>query len=94
MTASTGGSTASSLGGRALSERDERILRFEQEWPSIGGDKEEAIRSQFGLSSARYYQVLGGLLSDPAALAYDPMLIKRLQRLREARARARSSRRL
>ena len=78
----------------AESERELRVLAFEREWTARSGDKDDAIRSQFGLSSARYYQVLGGLLSDPAALAYDPMLIKRLQRLREARARARSSRRL
>lgn len=75
-----------------LSERDIAILAFERQWwrhPSI---KEEAIRAEFGLSAARYYQVLGALVDSPLALAHDPMLIKRLQRMQEARARARARR--
>lgn len=77
-----------------LSDRDRRVLDFEREWTASDGDKEDAIRSQFGLSVARYYQVLGAILSSSAALAYDPMLVKRLQRVRDARASARATRRL
>jgi hypothetical protein len=46
------------------------------------------------MSSTRYYQVLNSLLDNPAALAADPMLIKRLRRMRAQRQRARTSRRL
>jgi hypothetical protein len=46
------------------------------------------------MSATRYYQVLNALIDQPAALAYDPLLIKRLRRLRAARQRARSARRL
>jgi hypothetical protein len=77
---------------RALGPRDEAVLAFERRWWSHPGAKEQAIRSEFGLSAARYYQLLGALLDSPLALAHDPMLVKRLQRMREARSQARSRR--
>ena len=77
-----------------LTERDEAILAFERQWWRHAGAKEQAIRQTFGLSAARYYQLLGALIDSPAALVRDPMLVKRLQRLRDARMAARSSRTL
>jgi hypothetical protein len=75
-----------------LSERDRRILEFERTWWKHAGAKEQAIREEFGLSAARYYQVLQALLDSPAALVFDPMLIRRLQRVRDTRTAARSAR--
>lgn len=75
-----------------LAEREQRILAFERQWWRHAGAKEEAIRAEFGLSAARYYQVLNALLDSPAALVSDPMLVKRLRRLRDARTAARSAR--
>lgn len=75
-----------------LSERDITILAFERQWWRHAGAKEQGIRAEFGLSAARYYQVLGALLDSPQALAHDPMLVKRLQRMRDARAEARARR--
>ncbi|MCP6473695.1 DUF3263 domain-containing protein, partial [Klebsiella pneumoniae] len=60
------------------------MLDFERQWWKHAGAKEDAIRSEFALSSARYYQVLGALIDRREALVYDPMLVKRLQRLRDA----------
>ena len=77
-----------------LSERDRSILAFEREWWQFAGAKEQAVRDRFGMSATRYYQVLNALIDAPAALAYDPLLVKRLRRLRHARQRARSARRL
>jgi Protein of unknown function (DUF3263) len=77
-----------------LSERDRKILAFERQWWRYAGAKEQAIRELFDMSGTRYYQVLNGLIDRPAALAHDPMLVKRLRRLRSARQRARSARRL
>ena len=77
-----------------LSERDEQVLAFERQWWKYAGAKESAIRELFDMSATRYYQVLNALIDDPAALAHDPMLIKRLRRLRASRQRARSARRL
>jgi len=77
-----------------LSERDQQILAFERQWWKYAGAKEQAIRELFGMSATRYYQVLNALIDRPEALAHDPMLVKRLRRLRQARQRARSARRL
>lgn len=78
----------------ALSERELAILAFEGHWFKHAGAKEQAIRTELGLSAARYYQVLGAIIDRPAALAHDPMLVKRLLRMREARAHARARRSL
>jgi hypothetical protein len=77
-----------------LPEREQRILEFERQWWKFAGAKEQAIREQFDMSATRYYQVLNALIDQPAALSFDPMLVKRLQRMRAARQRARSARRL
>ncbi|MFG1843871.1 DUF3263 domain-containing protein [Micromonospora carbonacea] len=72
-----------------LAEREVRILAFEQQWWRHAGAKEQAIRDTFGLSATRYYQLLNGLLDNPAALAAEPVLVGRLRRLRSSRARNR-----
>ena len=77
-----------------LVRRDREILAFERQWWKYAGAKEQAIRELFDMSSTRYYQVLNSLIDNPTALAADPMLVKRLRRLRAARQRQRSARRL
>lgn len=72
-----------------LTERELQVLAFERRWWRHAGAKEQAIRDTFGLSATRYYQILNGLLDNPAALAADPVLINRLRRLRSSQARAR-----
>jgi Protein of unknown function (DUF3263) len=72
----------------------ERVLAFERQWWRHAGAKEEAIRRQFGVGPTAYYQLLSRLLDDPVAMAYDPMLVKRLQRQRASRRRQRSTGRL
>jgi Protein of unknown function (DUF3263) len=70
------------------------VLAFERQWWRHPGAKEEAIRREFGVGPTAYYQLLSRLLDDPAAMAYDPMLVKRLQRQRASRRRQRSTGRL
>jgi hypothetical protein len=77
-----------------LSDRDKQILEFERQWWKYSGAKEQAIRELFSMSATRYYQVLNALVDHPEALSFDPMLIKRLQRMRTERARNRSARKL
>ncbi len=77
-----------------LDRRDREILAFERQWWRYAGAKEQAIRELFDMSTTRYYQVLNALIDTPAALAADPMLVKRLRRLRASRQRQRSARRL
>ncbi len=80
--------------GPTLSDRDRELLVFERQWWQYAGAKEQAVRDLFDMSATRYYQVLNALIDRPEALAFDPMLVKRLRRLRSARQRARSARRL
>src|SRR5437773_9413046 len=81
-------------GSGGLARRDREILAFERQWWKYAGAKEQAIRELFDMSATRYYQVLNALIDTPAALAADPMLVKRLRRLRASRQRQRSARRL
>ncbi|WP_437582428.1 DUF3263 domain-containing protein [Paramicrobacterium sp. CJ85] len=76
----------------ALGDRDVAILDFERQWWKHAGTKEQAIRERFGVSSARYYQLLAAIIKRPEALMYDPMLVKRLQRMRDQRSAARRRR--
>ena len=78
----------------ALGERERGVLAFERQWWRHAGAKEEAIRREFGIGPTAYYQLLSRLIDDPAAIAYDPMLVKRLQRQRASRRRRRSGGRL
>ena len=80
--------------GSRLSERDCEILDFERQWWKYAGAKEQAVRERFDMSTTRYYQVLNALINRPEALAHDPLLVRRLRRLRTARQRQRSARRL
>ncbi|MBV9291043.1 MAG: DUF3263 domain-containing protein [Frankiales bacterium] len=80
--------------GGELTDRDREILAFERQWWKYAGAKEQAVRELFDMSATRYYQVLNALIDRPEALAADPMLVKRLRRLRSQRQRARSARRL
>jgi hypothetical protein len=80
--------------GTELSDRDREILEFERQWWKYAGAKETAVREKFDMSSTRYYQVLNALIDRPEALAADPLLVRRLRRLRSERQRQRSARRL
>lgn len=79
---------------RPLTDRERELLAFERRWWHYPGAKEQAVREAFDISATRYYQLLAELIDRPEALAHDPMLIKRLRRLRETRRRARAARRM
>lgn len=80
--------------GSRLSGRDQQMLALERQWWKYAGAKEQAIRELFDLSATHYYQILNTLIDTEDALAHDPMLVKRLRRLRTSRQRARTARRL
>lgn len=77
-----------------LDERDLAMLELERSWFKFAGAKETAISARFGMSSTRYYQCLNVLIDRPEALAADPLLVRRLRRLRVQRQHQRSARRL
>lgn len=78
------------LHAMALTERDRAILDFERSWWSESGPKETAIQERFELSATRYYQILGELLESDDAVEYDPLMVRRLRRLRDRRRRERT----
>jgi hypothetical protein len=75
-----------------LSDRDREILEFERQWWRYAGAKEQAIRELFDMSATRYYQIVNNLIDTPEALAFDPMLVKRMRRMRATLQRALSAR--
>lgn len=72
-----------------LTDRDRAILDFEGSWWTETGPKEALIRDRFELSATRYYQILNELLEMPEAAEYNPLVVRRLHRLRDRRRRAR-----
>jgi hypothetical protein len=80
--------------GVGLDPRARAILDFERESWKLPPPKERAIRERFGFSAARYHQLLNRTIDLPEALAYDPMLVRRLRRIRDARRRRRVAGRL
>ena len=76
----------------ALSERETRVLVFERNWWREPGAKEQEIRDILGMTATSYYQLLNELIDQPEALAFDPVLVKRLRAQRARRERIRSAR--
>ena len=74
-----------------LSELEIKMLEFERTWWRHAGAKESSIKELFNLTPPAYYQLLNNLIDRPAALMAEPLLVKRLLRLREQRTASRSS---
>ncbi len=68
-----------------LTQRDRAVLTFEARAWRARGAKDAAIREELGLSPTRYAQLLNALLDREAALAFDPVLVNRLRRIRDER---------
>jgi hypothetical protein len=71
-----------------LSEGDRAILAFEEANWVHTGRKQNDIRKQFGISTPRYYQLLGELVQKPDAVKAFPQVTKRMLERREAHERA------
>ena len=70
-----------------LDQRSRDVLDFEREAWKLSVTKERAIRERFGFSPSRYHRII----DRPESLVYDPMLVRRLRRVREVRRRARTA---
>lgn len=79
---------------RGLSDDDLAVLAFEASFRGSAARREAEVRERFGTSVPRHQQRLNRLLDDPAALAAEPLLVRRLRRVRELRREARSAHRL
>jgi hypothetical protein len=89
----TQGTSAEAIHHQAegLSELEIRILDFERQWWRFAGAKESSIKELFDMAPPAYYQLLNNLIDRQDALLAQPMLIKRLRRLREARNSSRAA---
>lgn len=65
-----------------LTELEERMLRFETQWWRLAGLKFAAIRQEFGMSDVQFYATLNRLIDKPAAMRAFPVVVRRLQALR------------
>ena len=75
----------------SLDQRSRDVLDFEREAWKLTVSKQRAIRERFGFSPSRYHQLLHRIIDRPEALAYDPMLVRRLRRVRAVRRRSRTA---
>lgn len=73
-----------------LTDEEKAMLAFERQWWKHAGARDQSIRDHFDLSPVTYFQRLNALIDTEAALAHDPLLVKRLLRVRAARTRRRS----
>ena len=72
----------------SLTDRQLRILTFERQWWKHVDARTASVRELFQCSPLQYRRELDEIIDRPDALAYDPLLVKRLRRRREARAAA------
>ena len=77
-----------------LSEFEVKMLEFERSWWRHAGVKESSIKELFNLTPPAYYQLLNNLIDREAAVMAEPILVKRLRRLRDSRTQSRSSSKL
>ena len=65
-----------------LSERHAAMLDFERSWWSNDEPRDLVIRARFQCSPDEYHAELTTVLDDPAAMEHDPLVVRRLKRLR------------
>ncbi len=77
-----------------LTKLEIEMLDFERTWWRYAGVKESSIKELFNLTPPAYYQLLNNLIDRSEALIAEPILVKRLRRLRDSRTAQRSSSKL
>jgi len=77
-----------------LTKIEIEMLDFERTWWRYAGVKESSIKELFNLTPPAYYQLLNNLIDRSEALLAEPILVKRLRRLRDSRTAQRSSSKL
>jgi hypothetical protein len=72
-----------------LSERYAAMLDFERAWWNHDEPRDQVIRARFQCSPDEYYAELTMVLEDPDAVDHDPLVVRRLKRLRLRARKAR-----
>jgi hypothetical protein len=68
-----------------MTDLDRQILAFARLQWRFAGLRAEAIREQFGWTETEFFRRLNALIDTPEALAFDPVTVHRLRRLRDSR---------
>ena len=76
-----------------LTEREKDILEFEQSWWSLSVPREQAVRDRFQLTETEYDELLEVLIATEAALEAEPLLVRRLRRMKDRRRQEHVARR-
>ena len=63
------------------------LIEFERTWWADDQPKDAAIAEQFSLTTAEYYEQLHALIDSDEALEHDPLVVRRLRRMRDRRRR-------
>jgi Protein of unknown function (DUF3263) len=72
-----------------LTDRERAILELERTWWTLDTPKDVLVRERLACSVETFYVELNALLDSADALAHDPLLVRRLRRLRDRRRRER-----
>ena len=75
-----------------LSDVEKSMLTFAGRFYRQPGHQADAIRDEFGMTVTRFWQRVNQLVDTQAALAHDPVLVHRLQRIRAQRDTGRAAR--
>ena len=83
------GATTGNPHGVPLSKMEMSLIEFERTWWADDQPKDAAIAEQFSLTTAEYYEQLHALIDSDEALNHDPLVVRRLRRMRDRRRRER-----
>ena len=72
-----------------LTDRERAILELERTWWTLDTPKDALVEERLGCTAETFYVELNALLDSADALAHDPLLVRRLRRLRDRRRRDR-----
>jgi hypothetical protein len=73
-----------------LTECERAMLDLERSWWTEPGPKEQAINERLEMSTTRYHELLNELIDRPEAEDHDPLVVRRLRRMRDRRRRTRA----
>lgn len=71
-----------------LDQFSREILDFERGWWQLPGPKDQMITVRFGCSAADYYRHLVALIDHGPARDYDPLTVRRIQKIRNSAIQA------
>ena len=75
-----------------MTEEERRMLDLAGQRWNYPGSLEQKVRDEFGISLTRFWQIINQLVDTEKALAYAPITVNRLRRLREGRGVSRAAR--